>query len=80
MTRLLRKRTFNSRSLRELSGCRSHFADCMVRFTIAPKLALAALLTGIATNGATAFLIIMAMAFGLILPRMLFERVVPAPA
>jgi hypothetical protein len=80
MTRLLRKRTFNSRSLRELSGCRFHFADCMVRFTIAPKLALAALLTGIATNGATAFLIIMAMAFGLILPRMLFERVVPAPA
>jgi hypothetical protein len=40
----------------------------------------AALLTGIATNCATAFLIIMAMTFGLILPRMLFERVWPAPA
>lgn len=39
----------------------------------------AALLTSIATNGATAFLIIMAMTFGLILPRMLFERVLPAP-
>ncbi len=30
--------------------------------------------------GATAFLIIVAMTFGLILPRMLFERVLPAPA
>jgi hypothetical protein len=40
----------------------------------------ATLLTSIATNGATAFLIIMAVTFGLILPRMLFERVLPAPA
>jgi uncharacterized membrane protein YjjP (DUF1212 family) len=40
----------------------------------------AALLIGIVTNGATAFLIILAMAFGLILPRVLFERVSPAPA
>jgi uncharacterized membrane protein YjjP (DUF1212 family) len=40
----------------------------------------AALLAGIAANSATAFLIIMAMTFGLILPRMLFERVLPAPA
>jgi uncharacterized membrane protein YjjP (DUF1212 family) len=40
----------------------------------------AALLTSIATSGATAFLIIMAMTFGLILPRMLFERVLPARA
>src|SRR5258708_17491794 len=40
----------------------------------------AALLTSIAANGATAFLIIMAMTFGLILPRMLFERVMPSPA
>ena len=39
----------------------------------------AALLTSIAANGATAFLIILAMTFGLILPRMLFERVLPAP-
>ena len=36
--------------------------------------------TNIVTNGVTAFLIIMAMTFGLILPRMLFERVLPAPA
>jgi uncharacterized membrane protein YjjP (DUF1212 family) len=40
----------------------------------------AALLTNIAANGAMAFLILMAMAFGLILPRMLFERILPAPA
>jgi hypothetical protein len=40
----------------------------------------AALLISIVTSGATAFLIIMAMTFGLILPRMLFERVLPAPA
>jgi uncharacterized membrane protein YjjP (DUF1212 family) len=40
----------------------------------------ATLLMTIATNGATAFLVIMAMTFGLILPRMLFERVLPAPA
>src|SRR5450755_2474529 len=39
----------------------------------------AALLTSIAANGATAFLIILAMTFGLILPRMLFERTLPAP-
>jgi uncharacterized membrane protein YjjB (DUF3815 family) len=37
----------------------------------------AALLTSIATSGATAFLIIMAMTFGLILPRMLFEHFLP---
>jgi hypothetical protein len=40
----------------------------------------AALLTSVVTNGAAAFLIIMAMTFGLILPRMLFERLLPAPA
>ena len=41
----------------------------------------AALLTSIATSGATAFLIVMAMmTLGLILPRVLFERVLPAPA
>jgi uncharacterized membrane protein YjjP (DUF1212 family) len=36
-----------------------------------------ALLTSIVTSGATAFLIIIAMTFGLILPRMLFERAMP---
>jgi hypothetical protein len=39
----------------------------------------AILLTTIAANGATAFLVIMAMTLGLILPRMLFERFLPAP-
>jgi hypothetical protein len=39
----------------------------------------AALLTSIATSGATAFLIIMAMTFGLILPRMLLEHFLPHP-
>jgi uncharacterized membrane protein YjjP (DUF1212 family) len=48
-------------------------------FSIGPS-APTALLTSIVTSGATAFLIIMAMTFGLILPRMLFERVLPAPA
>src|SRR5260221_12508252 len=37
----------------------------------------AALLTSIVTSGATAFLIIMAMTFGLIIPRMLFEPAMP---
>jgi hypothetical protein len=31
-------------------------------------------------NGTTAFLVILAMTLGLILPRMLFERVLPARA
>ena len=39
----------------------------------------AALLTSIVTSGVTAFLIIIAMAFGLILPRMLFEHILPSP-
>ena len=39
-----------------------------------------ALLTGVVTNSATAFLIIMAMTLGLILPRMLFERFSSGPA
>jgi uncharacterized membrane protein YjjP (DUF1212 family) len=37
------------------------------------------LLTNIAANGGTAFLIVLAMTFGLILPRMLFEHFMPAP-
>jgi uncharacterized membrane protein YjjP (DUF1212 family) len=40
----------------------------------------AGLLTSVVTNGVTAFLIIMAMTVGLILPRMLFERVLPSRA
>ncbi|WP_092126189.1 threonine/serine ThrE exporter family protein [Bradyrhizobium erythrophlei] len=40
----------------------------------------ATLLTSIVTNAVTAFLIIMAMTFGLILPRMLYERLRPSAA
>ena len=54
--------------------------DGLVELVSIGPSAPAALLTSIVTNGATAFLIIMAMTFGLILPRMLFERVLPAPA
>jgi hypothetical protein len=39
----------------------------------------AVLLTAIVTNGTTAFLIIMTMTFGVIFPRMLFERLLPSP-
>jgi len=52
--------------------------DGLVELVSIGPSAPAALLTSIATSGATAFLIIMAMSFGLILPRMLFERVLPA--
>jgi hypothetical protein len=38
------------------------------------------LLPSIIANGTTAFLVILAMTFGLILPRMLLERFLPAPA
>ena len=54
-------------------------ATSLVELVSIGSTAPAALLTSIATSVATAFLIIMAMTFGLILPRMLFERVVPAP-
>jgi hypothetical protein len=50
--------------------------DRLVELVSIGPSAPAALLTSIAT----AFLIIVAMTFGLILPRMLFERVLPAPA
>jgi uncharacterized membrane protein YjjB (DUF3815 family) len=39
----------------------------------------AALLTSIVISGATAFLIIMAMTFGLVVPRLMFKRAMPAP-
>jgi uncharacterized membrane protein YjjP (DUF1212 family) len=55
-------------------------ATGLVELVLIGPAAPVALLTSIVTNGATAFLIIMAMTFGLILPRMLFERVLPAPA
>jgi len=40
----------------------------------------AELVTNGVANGATAFMIVLAMTFGLILPRMLFVRFLPAPA
>lgn len=46
--------------------------------SIGPR-APAELLIDIVSNGTTSLLIIIAMAFGLILPRMLFERFLPAP-
>jgi uncharacterized membrane protein YjjP (DUF1212 family) len=51
----------------------------LVLVSIGPN-APAALLTSIVTSSVTAFLIIMAMTFGLILPRLLFERIAPPPA
>jgi uncharacterized membrane protein YjjB (DUF3815 family) len=50
----------------------------VVLISIGPRTP-ADLLTSIVANGTTAFLIILAMTFGLILPRMLFERFLPAP-
>jgi uncharacterized membrane protein YjjP (DUF1212 family) len=47
--------------------------------SIGPR-APAELLTSVVANGTTAFLIILAMTFGLIVPRMLFEQFLPAAA
>ena len=54
-----------------------HAARGVVELVSIGPSAPATLLTTIAANGATAFLVIMAMTFGLILPRMLFERFLP---
>jgi uncharacterized membrane protein YjjB (DUF3815 family) len=55
-------------------------ASALVELVSIGSRAPADLLTSIVANGTTAFLIILAMTFGLILPRMLFERFLPAPA
>ncbi len=55
-------------------------ASALIALIAAGPGAPAALLTDIAANGVTAFLIILAMTIGLILPRMLFEHFLPAPA
>ena len=55
-------------------------ATSLVELVSMGPAAPSALLTSIITSGVTAFMIIMAMTFGLILPRMLFERILPAPA
>ncbi|HTQ69874.1 MAG TPA: threonine/serine exporter family protein [Acidocella sp.] len=55
-------------------------ASALIALIGAGQSAPASLLTDIAANGATAFLIVLAMTIGLILPRMLFEHFLPAPA
>jgi hypothetical protein len=54
-------------------------SDLVELVSIGPR-APVALLTSVVVNGTTAFLVILAMTLGLILPRMLFERVLPARA
>ena len=56
-----------------------HAAGAVIELVAIGPSAPATVLTTIAANAATAFLVIMAMTFGLILPRMLFERFLPAP-
>jgi uncharacterized membrane protein YjjP (DUF1212 family) len=57
-----------------------HAANSLVSLvTLAPNPS-AELVTNVVANGATAFLIVLAMTFGLILPRMLFERFLPVPS
>lgn len=55
-------------------------ANSLVSLVALAPHASAALVTNVVANGATAFLIVLAMTFGLILPRMLFGRFLPAPA
>jgi uncharacterized membrane protein YjjP (DUF1212 family) len=55
-------------------------ASALVKLVSIGPHAPVTLLTSIAVNGATAFLIILAMTFGLILPRMLLERLPPRSA
>ena len=57
-----------------------HAASALVELVSFAPGAPVDLLLRIVTNSATAFLIILAMTFGLILPRMLFERFLPASA
>jgi hypothetical protein len=56
-----------------------HAASGLVELVSIGPHAPAALLTSVAVNGTTAFLVILAMTLGLILPRMLFEHFLPAP-
>jgi uncharacterized membrane protein YjjB (DUF3815 family) len=56
-----------------------HAASALVELASSAPGAPVDLLLRIVSNSATAFLIILAMTFGLILPRMLFERFLPAP-
>jgi uncharacterized membrane protein YjjP (DUF1212 family) len=56
-----------------------HTASALVEMVSIGPGAPAFLLTSAAVNGTTAFLVILAMALGLILPRLLFEHFLPAP-
>jgi uncharacterized membrane protein YjjP (DUF1212 family) len=55
-------------------------ASALINLVAIGPSAPAVLLSDIVANGTTAFLIILAMTFGLILPRMLFEHFLPVPA
>jgi uncharacterized membrane protein YjjP (DUF1212 family) len=56
-----------------------HAASALVELVSIGPGAPALLLTSAAVNGTTAFLVILAMTLGLILPRLLFEHFLPAP-
>lgn len=56
-----------------------HAASALVELVSIGPGAPALLLTSAAVNGATAFLVILAMTLGLILPRLLLEHFLPAP-
>ncbi|MBT1514067.1 threonine/serine exporter family protein [Bradyrhizobium sp. SRL28] len=56
-----------------------HAASGLVELVSIGPRAPAVLLTSVAVNGATAFLVILAMTLGLILPRMLYEHFLPGP-
>jgi uncharacterized membrane protein YjjP (DUF1212 family) len=55
-----------------------HAASALVELVSIGPDAPAVLLTSVAVNGTTAFLVVLAMALGLIVPRLLFEHVPPA--
>ena len=55
-----------------------HAASALVELVSIGPRAPADLLTSVAVNGTTAFLVILAMTLGLILPRLLFEHFLPA--
>jgi uncharacterized membrane protein YjjB (DUF3815 family) len=56
-----------------------HAASALVELVSIGPHAPAVLLMSVAVNGTTAFLVILAMTLGLILPRLLFEHFLPAP-
>jgi uncharacterized membrane protein YjjP (DUF1212 family) len=56
-----------------------HAASALIELVSIGPHAPAVLLTSLAVNGTTAFLVILAMTLGLILPRLLFEHFLPAP-